>query len=967
MHLFFKNSLFVSLLISVISTNVFAQDVQNMGIIVSDNSLKIELKSDQQFLQDLKYNLRIIDDDVNEIFYESELNPEKNGTDNRNITFLVENLHPTLWTPTSPKLYTAEFTIFSNNRQITKNIQKIGFRLFEVKDGNFFLNGNPIFLRGHAINPPGRGIPSDVTSSREFVEEYIGFMKSININILRFPGNTKDIWYDVCDEMGMMTSGGNYSAKVNGEDPPTDYDKAVEWLINKRLGPIAHHPSLVIYVINNETPFGIGKKGQAWLKFQTYAHQELLKWDHTKVYIGNAGYGYGKAGDVCDLHRYWGWYYNSAFTFLNIRNSKEIIPFDKPVYQPITFTECVGNYIGPNGFNNLTPNNKNPQSQLNWTGHASWEEQPIYANDHQSFTYRMATELFRRLRNVNHDLSGVFPFTIIFDNWNTISKFSDMSPKPVTQQIKRSFQPILLSWECWTPNLYSGSTFYPIVHIVNDDNNFKDLSSTTLIYSIEDKSNNSWVTDSLTIPAVEYYNTYEKRLSLKIPAYLPMGWYNLKGKLMKGETVISENFTSLFIAGKDFFQSAPSNKKEILLYDPDGKTGKAVSSIGLDYKMIKSFDDLKKDNILIIGESDADEIIKEAAEKIKKYIHLGGRALILRQNGKNWKALNSIVNTPILNLELDIDKATYPRPEGASRNGYNINPERPEHLIFSGITRRNLLYWDDYTNWDESKKGFPTIHPVTDGFILANKTDMASTSVLANYGPGLNAIAIAEFYHGDGSILFCGLDLANRADLDPIAGRLLRNMIAYTSEDEQHALFPLITSPIIWGDYESEKGILTGEISGLLLNPIPRYLADDRAKFPLRITKEGHQFAANNTIGWADLPGLQYVPFGRRPYGPYYLRGMGSIAQISDNANKNEGEGSFFCRIPSGKSKVKTTVWNPVSEELFIGIQVNNDKIVSKLIPPGMFTLVECPVNSTDIKITIKGDRRLVLLQTSFE
>jgi hypothetical protein len=374
----------------------------------------------------------------------------------KHLAFTINNLKPTLWAPNNPYLY--EITLQQFNKGVLKNSlkERVGFRSFERRGGNLFLNGKPIFLRGIAINPPGRGIPTKLETSREFALDYVKYMKSINVNIIRIPDAEE--WFDVCDELGMMVFGGNYGGRVAGGETveaqakvgdetdggfPADYDKGVAWYENEKLGSIAHHPSLMVYAMTNETPFA-GKRAELWEKFLDYSYKKLKKWDETRVYIANAGYGYGKTGDITDIHRYWGWYYSSPFTFLHIRDEAKINPYPSK-HQPLTFTECVGNYTGPDGRYNLTPAHKNPSSQLAWTGHERQDLQAQLADYHQSFTFRQATESFRQLRSVNPDLSGVFPFTIMFYNWNTIKKFDDMKPKPVTDQVKLSYQPILLT------------------------------------------------------------------------------------------------------------------------------------------------------------------------------------------------------------------------------------------------------------------------------------------------------------------------------------------------------------------------------------------------------------------------------------------------------------------------------------------------------------------------------------------
>lgn len=109
----------------------------------------------------------------------------------------IDGLNPELWSPVTPVLYNLE--IKTDTEVVRK---RIGFRKFEMRDGVFYLNGKPIYLRGNAINPPERGIPESLERSKEFARDYVRFMKSLNINIIRIPDDQN--WMDVCDEEGMM-------------------------------------------------------------------------------------------------------------------------------------------------------------------------------------------------------------------------------------------------------------------------------------------------------------------------------------------------------------------------------------------------------------------------------------------------------------------------------------------------------------------------------------------------------------------------------------------------------------------------------------------------------------------------------------------------------------------------------------------------------------------------------------------
>ena len=893
----------------------------------------------------------------------------------KRFSFTINKLSPELWQPSSPYLYEIILEQYSRKQLVSSLTERLGFRSFESRGGKLFLNNKPIFLRGFAINPPNRGIPENIERSRGFALQYVSFLKSLNVNIIRIPDD--EGWYDVCDELGMMVFGGNYSgsaargAKVEhfeqvGDETdggfPKDYEKGVSWYKYNKLGPIAHHPSLMIYAMTNETPFA-GKRAVEWEKFLSYTYNKLKRWDETRLYIANAGYGYGKVGDICDLHRYWGWYYSSPFTFLHTRDNGRIIPFSKSVQQPITFSECIGNYTGPDGRYNLTPNHKNPGSQLAWTGHERQDLQAILGNEHQIFTIRHAVELFRRLRIQNHELSGIFPFTILFYNWETIKEFPDMSPKPAAQQLKKSFQPVLLSWECWTPQVYSGTSLRTIAHIVNDDNEGKDLKSAQLVYQLCDKTYGTLSSDTLNIPDIAYYATYQQTIDIKLPINIVTGEYQLSGKIISSGKTISENSYKLFIADKLFPRSAPSPQSKILLYDPPGNTARSFKALGIIYESLTDFKNIPSGSALVIGENAASAAVKANSSLIRNYISKGGHVLCFRQDSVHLPFVNELLEQPFKSALPDIDDPAYPSPVRPSRNGYYVNPERQDHPALSGIHRRNLQVWSDYTDWNEKKEGFPAIYPVTDGFIPVDKASLKINAIICNYGAGLEGVAMAEQFIGKGSLLLSAFDLARRTGIDPVADRFLLNLVAYNAMKDNHELYPLITNTIVWGDYESEKGILTGINSGLIVNSTPRIPEVSENK-TITITEKGDQFAPGLRVAFASRPGVQYVANGRRPFGPYYLRGFGAMPETISKDTK-EGEGRFWCKVLPSVNTAVSKVWNPDKTPLTIQIQINN-KTVTKVISPNSTEEVVCPITSQNIEMSFKGNRKLVILETAF-
>jgi beta-galactosidase len=282
----------------------------------------------------------------------------------------IENLRPRLWSPSDPALYELTVTAARQGRAIAEKQVRFGFRSFTSEDGQFRLNGKPIFLRGLAINPPGRTIPEEVGHSRAFAESYVRYLRGQNINIIRLEPESQ-VWFDVCDELGMMVFQGPYGAPPAGPGEGGNKNRVPEYVERSVEGykqifeTYLHHPSIVIYVMSNELPY-TGNLGKQWHAFLTDAHARLKEWFPTQQFIGNAGYGEGKEGDINDVHRYWGWYYNTFLTYYNLRDPHLFGDADK--VQPFTFSECVGAFTGPLGSFNLIER-KQVAAAMNWTGY----------------------------------------------------------------------------------------------------------------------------------------------------------------------------------------------------------------------------------------------------------------------------------------------------------------------------------------------------------------------------------------------------------------------------------------------------------------------------------------------------------------------------------------------------------------------------------------------------------------------
>ena len=937
-----------------------ALEIDKVLAFSSTNSVRIEVKPGAgEDFGGVEFRAAIIRVANGQVLWQGPLGQIAPGAaKGASFTNTIADLKPVLWNPDSPVLYNLQVTATKDGKAFGSKTVRIGFRSFEILDGQFHLNGRPMFLRGIAINPPGRTIPTEVAESRPFAEAYVRYLKSQNVNIFRLTIDESQVWFDVCDELGMMMYAGHYGsppeADAGKRAAPKDFDKSIA-AYRKLFEGFVSHPCIVMYLLANELPVH-GERGEMFSALLTRAHQELKQWDSTRPYIGNAGYGEGREGDVCDVHRYWGWYYNSFLTYYNLRDKL----YPKPLFgdpaknQPLTFTECVGSFTGWDGQVNII-RSKQLAPQLGWVGHSASPRED--ALSYQAFMVKQATESFRRMRPLNPRLAGLMPFTILFYNWSGISSFDQMKPKPAMEQMGCSYQPVLLSWEMWTPQVYAGSKLCAIAHVINDAEDGSALTNATLAYQIQSKSGAEVWQGRMALPTIPYFGTWSQTVALDLPANLTTGEYVIAGRILTGARSVSTNTVGVFIAGADWKQRVSAAASPVYVYDPSGKTVVALERLGVEFKRTSTLSPWPVQmKALVIGEGAWDKALASQKQQLRRFVHDGGRILCLRPpaeaSDRDWLPQEIAV------LDSSPNDTAYPPRTRPFREQMNVNPERPDHPVFRGLDHHRLALWSDYTGWDETKPGFPQVYPVTAGFKIEKPEALAHTAILADYDRGLEGVALCELFDGAGSVILSGFGLADRAGLDPVADRLLANLVAYAASKDNHPVHPLIEQPIHWGDYFTERGVVCGSLSGLIVNAEWLAPPTDPSAKPL----------AANTGSWNMEPGSQFEPRGRNAFGPY---GYSTASSLKDlNRDSATGTGVFWASLPPGRKTVLTKVKNPTTRPAQLTIAIDGKTGAGSVtIPAGQTMELRSPLpaDATDVSVRYTSTKTLVLLETGFE
>jgi beta-mannosidase len=188
--------------------------------------------------------------------YETEIEITDNSLTHN---FILDN--PNLWFPVGyglPALYNLSLLLFDGKTLLDEKHSKVGIRTIELQlksgDKNTFrfnVNGMNIFARG------ADWIPSDLFIPRTSDGKYRHLLesaKSANMNMLRIWGGgfyENDIFYDLCDELGLLV----WQDFMFACAAYPGYPEFIENISNEfrqNIKRLQNHPSLALWCGNNE-------------------------------------------------------------------------------------------------------------------------------------------------------------------------------------------------------------------------------------------------------------------------------------------------------------------------------------------------------------------------------------------------------------------------------------------------------------------------------------------------------------------------------------------------------------------------------------------------------------------------------------------------------------------------------------------------------------------------------------------
>lgn len=724
----------------------------------------------------------IVDKETGSVLY-SSLSLQKlvlNADEEKMFTYSVSGLKPRLWTPHHPNLYDFRFRLVTaKGVELDCLSETSGFRTFEVKEGLFFLNGNRYWLRG-GNHIPFALAPNDLNLANTFMQ----LMKAGNIDVTRThttPWNK--LWMGAADKNGIGVSfEGTWPWLMIHSTPLPDAKLIEMWKEEflTLLKKYRNHPSLLFWTVNNEMKFYDNDNDleRAKEKYRVISDvvKEMRRVDPTRPICFDSNYQakgkkekYGADfmnsiddGDIDDMHAYYNWYDFSLFRFFNGEFQQRFKMPERPLISQEMSTGYPNNETGhPTRSYQLI--HQNPQSLIGYECY-DFSDPKSFLNV-QAF---ITGELAEALRRSNDQASGIMHFALL--TWfRQVYDYQKIEPYPTYYALKRALQPVLVSAELWGRNLYGGDKLPTRIYVVNDREDGTALKPNLLRWEVQDETGKKLVWGSEELPAVKHYGRYYIEPSIQLPVNLPADKVKAKLvlKLTENGLPVSENEYNLLLARKGWNINQVAEGKKVLLLDKEGMKDK-FDFLHINYQAVSTIKEMmnpkqKADLCIISGLTTCTD---EEREMLRSYQSKGGKLLLLNSKEVAKTIYPEHITSWIIPTEGDI-----------------VNMERNDAPVFDGIDVLELRYFNN------NKREIPLACNAT---LKVNRNEnlieLAGQMKIHAYIDGgkpedrirkidsMRGLTLLQIKDGKGLATVSTM-CTEKADTDPIAGKLLVNMI----------------------------------------------------------------------------------------------------------------------------------------------------------------------------------------------
>ncbi|MCM8785694.1 MAG: hypothetical protein NC827_06855 [Candidatus Omnitrophica bacterium] len=702
---------------------------------VKDKKIEIEyeIKNNEKTEKNLEIQPVIINKKTGEI--EKTIEPVKfsiSALNSKNIKFEKEWENAKLWWPErNPDLYILKTTIKEEDREKDIHQLQFGFREVSIEGRHFLLNG----IKWHFWN--WVDVPR-VETKEEWLAEY----EKQNDRFHRIAYDHDKIFgcreeaLKFFDENGIP---GRLSTCIDGMFITYNLDNPVVWEhfkehIYQVVKAYRNHPSIMMWSLENELLL-INAFWRHWNTYKEIENQcaELIKiqeqLDPTRKSIFDGGGDVGGYASINCQHYTWpsgepfpiyAYNYPEKKELAYFGRTREIYNWDKK--KPLILGEVF--FYGGN------PNN------VIWIGgpevYRGRDRADIYAAKYA----RICIEGARW-----QEVTGISP-------WVRGLPYAEKSFSPKAVFIREHNS-------CF----FSGGELKKTIRIFNDD---KQEDNLTLQWQLLiDEKIYEKGQKTFKVKGGEYE---EDILKIQLPILTKRTDGKLILKLLSNNKPVFEDEKNISILPKISKVSFRNlNSKNLFVYDLEGKIKDALKLIEQNFYILENFNTIPQSlEYLIIGSNSINkENRKIISEKIKALLKEGKKIVIFEQE------------TPLekneLPVNIEISKQTkkpteiyseFKKPEGTS--GSICFPVALSHPVLEGLKQDDFFTWiDDYN------------------FKVSYKTPEKGVISIIQAGDDLNLTPMLEIIEGNGSLILCQLLVGEKFEKEPVAQKILYNILAY--------------------------------------------------------------------------------------------------------------------------------------------------------------------------------------------
>lgn len=210
--------------------------------------------------------------------------------------------HVEAWSPAAPNLYGLRLVLSREGAVADEFRDRFGFRTIETREGHFYLNGEPIYVRA-ALDQDYYPDTICTTPSTEFLEDEFRKAKELGLNCLRCHIKAPDPrYYEVADRMGLLVWTELPNTGLLTERSRAGKRATLEGIVDRD----GNHPSIICWTIINEN-WGVDlvhdPDHRAWLK---EIYQWLKSYDPGRLVVDNSPLAPSShiETDIADYHFY---------------------------------------------------------------------------------------------------------------------------------------------------------------------------------------------------------------------------------------------------------------------------------------------------------------------------------------------------------------------------------------------------------------------------------------------------------------------------------------------------------------------------------------------------------------------------------------------------------------------------------------------------------------------------------------